>query len=64
MNFIEDVNMGQAYVKMYKKLITRPGQQVLLPVIFYIDAATTGQFADLAMTVVKFTLGIFYKKSP
>jgi hypothetical protein len=33
--------------------------QILLPVIFYIDAATTGQFADLPVTAVKFSLGIF-----
>jgi hypothetical protein len=63
LNFIEDVNTGRAYVKTYKKYITRPGEQVLLPVIFYIDAATTGQFADLPVTAVKITLGIFSRKA-
>ena len=48
---------------MYNKLIKRPGEQVLLPVIFYIDAATTGQFADLPVTAVKITLGIFTRKA-
>jgi hypothetical protein len=57
------VNTGRAYVKTYKKYITRPGEQVLLPVIFYIDAATTGQFADLPVTAVKITLGIFSRKA-
>jgi hypothetical protein len=37
----------------------KPGKQVLLLVIFYIDGATTGQFADLPVTAVKFSLGIF-----
>jgi len=34
-----------------------------LPVIFYIDAATTGQFADLPITAVKLTLGIFTRQA-
>ena len=58
-NFIKDLNTGRAYTKTYKKLIERPGEQVLLPVIFYIDGATTGQFVDLPVTAVKFSLGIF-----
>ena len=63
LNFVEDVNTGRAYIKTYQKLITRPGEEVLLPVIFYIDAATTGQFADLPVTAVKLTLGIFSRKA-
>ena len=39
--FIEDINTGKAYTETYKKLITNPDKQVLLPVIFYIDAANT-----------------------
>jgi hypothetical protein len=62
-NFIEDMNTGQAYMKTYQTLITKPGKQALLPVIFYIDAATTGQFADLPVTAVKFTFGIFTRKA-
>ena len=59
LNMIKDLNTGKAYLKTYQKLITKLGKQVLLPVIFYIDAATTGQFADLPVTAVKFSLGIF-----
>ena len=62
-NFIEDLNTGRAYLKTYQKLISRPGKQVLLPVIFYIDSATTGQFADLPVTAVKLMLGIFNRKA-
>ena len=56
---IGDINTGLAYLETYKKLIKRPGKQVLLPIIFYIDGAETGQFANLPVTAVKFTLGIF-----
>jgi hypothetical protein len=57
------MNTSQAYVKTYETLITKPGKQALLPVIFYIDAASTGQFADLPITTVKFTFGIFTRKA-
>jgi hypothetical protein len=42
-----DINTGLAYSETYRKqVIKKPGQQVLLPVIFYIDSAATGQFAE------------------
>ena len=63
LNFIEDIITGRAYLKTYQKSITKPSEQVLLPVIFYIDAATTGQFADLPVMAVKLTLGIFTRKA-
>jgi len=61
LDYIGDLNTGQAYKKTYEKLIKVPGKQVLLPVIFYIDGAATGQFADLPVTAVKFSFGIFTK---
>jgi hypothetical protein len=36
-----------------------PEREVLLPLIFYIDGAATGQFANLPVTPLKFTFGIF-----
>lgn len=60
---IGDINTGLAYIKTYEKLIKIPGKQVLLPVIFYIDGAATGQFAHLPVTALKFTLGIFHRKA-
>ena len=60
---IGDINTGLAYKATYEKLITWPGRQVLLPIIFYIDGAATGQFADLPVTALKFTLGIFNRKA-
>ena len=61
--FLGDLNTGQAYIQTHRALIQNPGKQVLLPVIFYIDAANTGQFSDLPITAVKFSLGIFTRKA-
>ena len=44
-------------------MITKPGKQVLLPVIFYLDAANTGHFVDLPITALKLSLGIFNRKA-
>ena len=60
---IKDLNTGSSYTKTYADLVTKPGKQVLLPVIFYIDGANTGQFADLPITAVKISLGIFTRKA-
>ena len=46
-----------------KKRITKPGKQVLLPVIFYLDGATTGQFSALSIEALKFSLGVFAHKA-
>jgi len=59
LDYLADINTGLSYTKTYERLIRKPGKQVLLPVPFYIDGAATGQFADLKITAVKFTLGIF-----
>ena len=61
--YIRDLNTGYAYQSTYKTLITDPTKQVLLPVIFYIDGANTGQFVDLPITAVKISLGIFTRKA-
>ena len=52
-----DVNTGTAYRKTYQKLIKDPSKEMLVPIIFYIDGATTGQFVDLKVEQLKFTLG-------
>ena len=59
--YLEDLNTGDAYLKTYEELITRPNQ-VLLMVVFYIDGATTGQFSDLPVTALKISLGIHTRK--
>ena len=61
--YIRGLSTGLAYKETYKVLITDPTKQILLPVIFYIDAANTGQFVDLPLTAVKISLGIFTQKA-
>ncbi len=63
LDYIGDLNTGEAYIQTYHKLIKHPDRQILLPVIFYIDGAVTGQFSDLPVTAVKFTFGIFTRKA-
>ena len=63
LNFVRDLNTGSAYRRTWHKFITKPGKQILLHVIFYIDAANTGHFADLPITAVKISLGIFTRKA-
>ena len=63
LNFVEDLNTRSAYRRTWQKLITKPGKQILLPVIFYIDAANTGHFTNLPITAVKISLGIFTRKA-
>jgi len=60
---VADINTGEAYRNTWAKYINKLGQQALLPVIFYLDAASTGQFVDLPITALKMTLGIFNLKT-
>ena len=54
---IRDLNTGEAYTETYKRLINDPSKEMLLPVVFYIDAASTGQFVQMPVTALKLTLG-------
>ena len=60
--YLEDLHTGDAYLKSYEKFITKKNQ-VLLPVVVYIDAAVTGQFSALPITAVKIGLGILDRKT-
>jgi hypothetical protein len=53
LDYIGDINTSKAYIESYRKYITNPSKQVLLPVIFYIDGAAAGQFADLPVTPLR-----------
>ena len=61
--YVKDLNTGRAHTETHKVLINDPTKQILLPVIFYIDGANTGQFVDLPMTAVRISLGIFSRKA-
>ena len=63
LNYVQDLNTGRAYIETYHRAIMPGANEVLLPVIFYIDAANTGHFVDLPITVVKLSLGIFTRKA-
>ena len=63
LNYVGDLNTGRAYVETYRQLIPIGSNKVLLPVLFYIDGANTGHFADLPVTAVKISLGIFTRKA-
>ena len=63
LDYIADLNTGESYLETYKKLITKPGKQMLVPIIFYIDGAVTGQFDKLQIEALKMTLGIFTRKA-
>jgi len=58
LDYIADLNTGKSYIETWKKLITKPGKQILCPLLLYIDGAATGQFVDLPITAVKIALGI------
>lgn len=61
---VDDVNSGYCYRETYKALIepnpmTDNGRRkVLMPILFYMDGAVTGQFANLPIEQLKLTLGI------
>ena len=59
LNYVADLNTGLSYTETYRKLITKPGKQVLLPVLMYMDGAVTGQFGALPICAVRIALGIF-----
>lgn len=62
LDYIGNNNTGSAYQSTYQRMINGPNQQ-LVGVIFYIDGATTGHFADLPVTAVKMSLSIFTREA-
>lgn len=63
LQYLEDINTGLAYRETYKKLITNPQRQMLVPIVFYIDGAVTGQFDKLQVESLKMSLGILKRKT-
>jgi hypothetical protein len=53
LDFVADINTGCAYTETYQRLIKNPDKQILMGVQFYMDAAVTGQFANLPVTAVR-----------
>ena len=63
LDYLEDINTGMAYRETYNKLITKPGKQLLVPILLYIDGAVTGQFDKLQVEAMKMTLGILNRRA-
>jgi len=59
LDYIGDLNTVRSYIETYNALIKDPSKEILLPVVFYADAAVTGQFVALSVTAVQFLLVIF-----
>ena len=60
--YLGDLNTGDAYLETHKKMITKPNQ-ILVPICMYIDAANSGQFSDLPITALKMSLGIHKRET-
>ena len=63
LDYIADINTGKCYRETWRKLITKPGKQILVPIIWYLDGAVTGQFNALSVEALKFTVGILNRKA-
>ena len=57
-DYISDLNTGKSFRETHKKLITKPGKQILCGILVYTDAAATGQFVNNPINAVKIALGI------
>jgi len=44
---IADLNAGLSYLETWKRLITKPGKQILCPIVVYIDCQPRGQCASV-----------------
>ena len=60
-DYVADLNTGDAYLSTYEDLVTE-ANQAILPTPLYIDGAVTGQFSELPITALKITLGIFKRE--
>ena len=63
LDYIGDINTGSAYINTFKKLVDTPGKEQLMGVIFYIDGASCGHFANFPVTAVKMSLTCFTRKA-
>lgn len=62
LDYVADLNTGQAYAETHAKLCTEPGAQ-LLAIPIYIDGAAVSQFHDMEIVSVKIALGILKREA-
>lgn len=58
-----DINTGTAYRAAYREFVKDPHRDVLMPIVYYIDGAVSGQYDNLPIEALKLTLGIFKRKA-
>ena len=62
LDYVKDLNTGQAYLQTHAILITEEGQQ-LLPIIIYTDGTAVSHFHDMELIQVKIALGILSREA-
>lgn len=62
LDYVKDLNTGQAYLQTHAKLITKQGQQ-LLPIIIYSDGTAVSHFHDMEIIQVNIALGIMTREA-
>jgi hypothetical protein len=62
-NELNDINTGSVYKKACKIYLQSNSQDVLLPIIFFIDKTHTDTHGRLCLEQIRFTLGIFNRKT-
>lgn len=58
---ITDLHTGMAYREAHKLYKKKPNQ-IVLPIVLYLDGANTGAMKNMPITALKMTLGIFTRK--
>ena len=61
-NIVGDVNSGSWYINAHKHVCQKP-DDVLVPIIFFIDGVTIDMHSHLNLEPVTFTLGIFNRNT-
>jgi hypothetical protein len=62
-NDLNDINTGSVYKKASKIYLQSNSDDVLLPIIFFIDKTHTDTHGRLCLEQIRFTLGIFNRKT-
>ena len=57
LDYVADLNTGQAYLLTYAKLIDKEQRQQLMPVVIYFDGTAVSHFHDMEITQVNIALG-------
>lgn len=61
-SMLGDINTGSVYRTAYQTYITNPENELLCPIIFFIDKTHTDVNGRLCLEPIRFTLGIFKRK--